>query len=576
MRRTSLVLTGVAAVASICLVPALASAATYQVGPGRSLTQLEQLEETLQPGDVVELDGDATYTGDVWLEAFGTASSPVTVRGIIRNGKRPVIAGGDYTLIMKGGHWLLENLDITGGAEVCLFHKADDLVVRDSVVHHCAKHGVLGADLDTGSLLMSRVEVHNSGYDIYKHQVYIATDEQAHPGSVFRMEGCWLHDATGGINVKSRAERVELYGNWIEGAQFHELDLVGSQEFPVDMAREDSDVVGNVFVKSAGNPYTIARVGGDGTGNSRGRHRFANNTMILDAATQYAFRLGGELQSFELHNNVIHGTGATQLWREEYAGTMAVSGTSNWTSQSITMIDGRVGGVRGTDPGFVSLSGGDFRPASGSALVDAATASPAAPSGLAVPNAQAVPAFVPVVPGVEDVRPRTTIGSLDVGAFELGDDGSGSGSGAGGSDTTTSSSSGGQTTGSGAGGSDTTTSSSSGETTGAGGSDTTGSGDSTGSGSNTGDGNGAGSNDDDGGAVDDDDDDDDGTTPFEDATNGDDDSDEVEGDDGDTGNGDLVGMPGCAVGAPLGSSGGLAFAALAALGLAISRRRPAD
>src|SRR5690606_36360753 len=123
------------------------------------------------------------------------------------------------------------------------------------------------------------------------------------PGSKLRMEGCWIHDANGGINIKSRAERVELYGNWIEGAQFHELDLVGNQEYPAELVREDSDVVGNVIVKKPGNIYTIARVGGDGTGNSQGRHRFANNTMILSDATQYGFRLGGELESFELHNN---------------------------------------------------------------------------------------------------------------------------------------------------------------------------------------------------------------------------------------------------------------------------------
>ena len=53
--------------------------------------------------------------------------------------------------------------------------------------------------------------VTRTGFDIYKHQVYIATDEGNFPGSVFRMEGCYLHDANGGIQFVNRAWE-ELWG----------------------------------------------------------------------------------------------------------------------------------------------------------------------------------------------------------------------------------------------------------------------------------------------------------------------------------------------------------------------------
>jgi hypothetical protein len=413
--------------------PAAARAATYQVGPTRAITELDELSDTLQPGDVVELDGDATYAGDVWMEAWGTAEAPVTIRGVPVNGRRPVIAGGDYTFILYGGHYVVENVDVTGGAEVCLFHKAQDMVVRDSIVHDCAQHGILGADWDTGSLVLERVEVTRNGYDLYKHQIYVATDETTYPGSVFRMVGCWVHDANGGNSVKSRAERVELYGNWIEGAMFHELDLIGSQEHAPDVAREDTDVVGNVLIKSPTSEYTIARVGGDGTGDSAGRHRFANNTMILGELTDYAIRVGGQAESVELHNNVIVGTSAHTLWREEYEGTTSFSGVSNWISEGIVLPDDRVGGVRGIDPGFVDLAGGDLHPAEGSPLLDAATPSPASPPGLEFPAPQGVPAFLPPWPEVRGSLPRNQVGGLDVGAFELGsedvDPGPGTGAG---------------------------------------------------------------------------------------------------------------------------------------------------
>ena len=42
-----------------------ASAATYQVGPGRTYTKLQDVAPLLAPGDLVEVDGGATYPGDV-------------------------------------------------------------------------------------------------------------------------------------------------------------------------------------------------------------------------------------------------------------------------------------------------------------------------------------------------------------------------------------------------------------------------------------------------------------------------------------------------------------------------------
>jgi hypothetical protein len=43
----------------------------------------------------------------------------------------------------------------------------------------------------------------------------MATDQTAYPGAVFRMQHSYVHDANGGNNVKSRAERNEIYYNWI-------------------------------------------------------------------------------------------------------------------------------------------------------------------------------------------------------------------------------------------------------------------------------------------------------------------------------------------------------------------------
>jgi hypothetical protein len=124
-------------------------------------------------------------------------------------------------------------------------------------------------------------EVYENGSGTQYHQIYMSADQDAFPNAVFRMRFSYVHDANGGNSVKSRAARNEIHYNWIEGALFHELDLIGSELYAAAAAREDSEVVGNVLVKSATSTGRIARIGGDGTGDADARYRFAHNTMIL-------------------------------------------------------------------------------------------------------------------------------------------------------------------------------------------------------------------------------------------------------------------------------------------------------
>jgi len=88
---------------------------TYNVGPTREFTTLQQVVPLLKAGDTILLDGDCTYTGGVTFVTKGTADKPVTLKGIRVNGKRPIIQGGGYSVIeIQGDHTVLEGLDITG------------------------------------------------------------------------------------------------------------------------------------------------------------------------------------------------------------------------------------------------------------------------------------------------------------------------------------------------------------------------------------------------------------------------------------------------------------------------------
>ena len=408
-----------------------AEAATYSVGPNRALRDLQAIAPKLQPGDLVLVDGDATYPGDLILRQDGAPGAKITIRGRRVAGKRPVLAGGKTTIEVRASHYQIEGFEITGGAARCFYHHADDVTLADTVIHDCPRHGLLGADDDTGSLTLQYVEVYRSGAGDSAHPIYMATDERAHPGAVFRMEHCYLHDQNGGNNVKSRAERNELHYNWIEGAKYHEIELIGPDGVEPHR-REDSDVVANVIKKL--HPGYVVRVGGDGSGESNGRYRFANNTIVLGPETRAVFRLFNGLESIEMHNNAFfrEGGGGVRILIEDdvrwAAGRPLMAGTHNWLPRGSTAIpvdwDHTLVGV---DPGFISPS--DLRPTAASPLVDAGADVLPSPPSCAFPSPLVEAQSSPPIARLEaplTAAPRVRSGAIDIGAFEYSGPGSGS------------------------------------------------------------------------------------------------------------------------------------------------------
>ena len=394
---------------------------TYRVGAGQLFASFSALP-ALKPGDVIEVMGGQTYSA-VTLRASGTASAKITFRGVTVNGQRPLISGGINTVQFElSNHVVFDNFEVTGGTSRCIFNHAADVTVSNTLVHDCPAHGILGADYDSGSLTLDHVEVHHSGFADQKHAIYIATDEVAYPGSVFRMQYCYLHDNNGGHGVKSRAERNEIYYNWIEGSYYHELELIGSDGAAESVAREDSDIVGNVIRKAGGHPsgHTV-RIGGDGTAMTRGRYRFVNNTFILAATSGSAIRVFDAAESVEAHNNVFYreGGGTIELIRTVEASPLpAVYGTHNWVMTGSANPAGWTGTITGTVPGFASSSAMDYRPTTGAAVLDKGQANPAAFAGHAFINPLGTPAFETARNATSTLARRTGSDAIDLGAFE--------------------------------------------------------------------------------------------------------------------------------------------------------------
>ena len=412
-------------------------AATYSVAPGGTHPTLNALFAAvdLGPGDIVEVQGGATYAGNIIMPAAdgGAAGNPVILRGV--GATRPRLHGGTNTIEFRlSDHVVFERFEVTGDAGTfrCVYHHAHDIVIRDAVIHDCPQHGVLGADDDSGSLTIEYSEIYNAGSGTQHHAVYMATDESVHPGSVFRLQHSYLHGSIGGNLVKSRAERNEIYYNWLEGGFYHELELIGPDGDDEGLPREDSDVVGNVIVHTSAFG-ALMRFGGDGTGQTFGRYRVVNNTIVRlgpnDVPT--VFRLFDGIHSLDAHDNVIWSEGASgvRVIREVEAdwtdGISRIDGSNNWVRSGSTFLPaGWSGTLQGTAPGFVDAAAYDFRPAAGSPLLESAIAAPQAAPGYEIDAPLAIPRRHPPqrakpAPGVFEPRPRA--GTLDIGAFERND-----------------------------------------------------------------------------------------------------------------------------------------------------------
>ncbi len=421
------------------------TSATYRVGPNKQYTQLTQVANLLQPGDIVEVDGNATYQ-PVSFNQSGTASKPIVIRGVRINGNRPVISGGSNTVRFELSNFnTIEGFDIRGGVDRCVFIHAGDIILRDIAVHDCARHGILGADTETGSITLDHVEVYRAGSqpagENLKHPIYVTTDEELYPNAVFRMQYSYIHDNNGGEGVKSRARRNEIYYNWIQASagavNYYQMSLYGPDAdsvTPVPGIREDGDVVGNVFVGVAGSGVgSSVRLGGDTSANSsEGRYRFANNTFVtFHASPRDFFRVYGTIESIELNNNVFYSannlTELVNLADAVWTHGQVVSGRNNWISQTVgSLTSGLTATIRGTNPGFVDNSGVaslDPQLLDSAPIIDNGTANNTDSNIYPVPSPLALPQYIPAIrlsSGFVSLQADTRLsqGAIDIGAFE--------------------------------------------------------------------------------------------------------------------------------------------------------------
>jgi hypothetical protein len=361
-----------------------AAAATLSVGPGKAYSTPCQALTKAVTGDVVEIDGGTTYSGDVC--AF--YASNLTIRGV--NG-RPKInaagrnANGKGIWVVGGTGTTIENVEMYGakvpdqnGAALRL--DGIHLTLRNSYLHD-NENGILTNNDGVSNIVIEGTEFGFNGYgDGYSHNLYVGKVNSL----VFR--DSYSHDANAGHNLKSRANT-----NTITYSRFS--STTGKPSYEIDLPNAGTSVIlGNLIQQpSDNNNPGLVSYGMEGASNTGKDLYVVNNTFINDRSSGGTFLLvnSGVTVPVVAQNNLVVGT-----------GTFSTQGSTIDRSN-----------LKVASFAFVDRAGFDLRPAPGSAAVDAGTDAGATAAGVSL---AATREYLPVAQS----RARTAVGKIDIGAYE--------------------------------------------------------------------------------------------------------------------------------------------------------------
>ncbi|MBN1770267.1 MAG: right-handed parallel beta-helix repeat-containing protein [Deltaproteobacteria bacterium] len=362
-----------------CLSTTVASAATLQVGPGRTYAAPCAAAAAAADGDVIEIDA-GTYTADV----CAIRPSRLTLRGV--GGLARLDAGGadaegKAIWVIKGDDVVVENVEFLNctvpdqnGAGIRA--EGSGLTIRGCYFHH-NEDGILGGN---GPVTIENTEFAHNGYgDGYSHNIYLGNNV-----TVFTMRFCYSHHSLVGHVVKSRAQQnVLLYNRLMDEAD-------GTSSYTIDLPNGGRSIlVGNLVQQG---PAT-------------------ENSGIFSFAAEGATNPVQEL--FVAHNTFVNDRGSGTFIRN--ASSFAAVVVNNLFVGGGTVLDGP-GDVSDNlvtdDAGLVDRAGFDYRLAAGSPAIDIGVAPGSAGDFSLTPDFHYVHPL-----GSE---PRVAVGTLDMGAYEFG------------------------------------------------------------------------------------------------------------------------------------------------------------
>ncbi len=389
---------------------------------GGSLTGYGSITEAIaavQPGQEIVL-GPGVYYETFDLTPSGTAGMPLKIRG--DGNPRPAIDGSlnssswkntDRGLIkVSGDFWTIEHLEVrnahpwaeaAGNSGGFYIYPGSDCTIRDCAVYYNG-NGIFCTST-SGNLTLEYNEVAYNSFPGagFEHGHYVS----GRGSTIVRF--CHIHH-NGGQNFKTRAEDLLFAYNYVHSCGNYQVDMAEGAEF----TDQDAVLIGNVIATD-----NAARTNGQfivfGENRRGGSLYLYNNTFIQLYPSGSSFvhlwypgTTAVGTTTFEAWNNVFYvAPGAGEIHLLDADKPTPASGGNNWISDGVQSLPaGLTGTITGEDPGLINLLEGDFRPVSGSPLIDAGT-----------DGAGQLPRFRYDHPRLQ--APRPVAGdAIDIGAYE--------------------------------------------------------------------------------------------------------------------------------------------------------------
>jgi len=447
-----------AALAVLFLLAGILQAATYEIGPGKTYTNIGDFAwENLSAGDTVKIYYRSTAYAEKWcVGVAGTAQNPVVIQGVAgEGGELPVIDGENATTRTQLDYAGDERSIIHFGAcstpdvQTTTYVTLENLVIknaRDTMSYTCdagtSKSYLSNATtvrlVNAQNITLNNLELTNA------HNGFMTSPTTAD----ITVRGCYLwgngDDGNTGVHqnyteanhitfeynhlgllasgadgngLKDRSSYSIIRYNWIEdGAR--QLDLVDSADATIkgDSNYGNDFVYGNIIIEQA-NPgisqNQIVHYGGDSgqTNNYRpGPLHFYNNTVISyrDDANLALFRPQDD-EVIDCYNNIVHIPAAGYDVDVNAVTNGSITIDYNWFTTGYDASNCTDGGnnINGSAPGFVDFSNEDFHLTSNSDCVDAGRSIKSGDFSVTLQYVKH-----------QDTESRPSDATMDIGAFE--------------------------------------------------------------------------------------------------------------------------------------------------------------
>ncbi len=289
-----------------------AQAAVLAAGPGQTYAAPCAALAAARAGDVVEIEGAYTYSGDVCY----IAASNITIRGVRGRPKIDAAgrnAQGKGVWVVGGSNVVVENVEIYGakvpdrnGAAFRV--EGTNFTLRNSFIHDNENGILCGANANSNILLENNDFGHNGDGSGQTHNVYIG----AIASLVFRYN--YSHDAVIGHNLKSRALVNTVTYNRFSTRSATETGstAAGRPSYEIDLPNGGTAyVIGNVIQQPAAyENSTLLAYGGEASSGSADALYIVNNTFLNDGANGVFININARItKPAYIQNNLFAGRG---------------------------------------------------------------------------------------------------------------------------------------------------------------------------------------------------------------------------------------------------------------------------